>query len=195
MSTHEAYGVAAAIVNACWLIFVMFWLIAAFGNKKTVYSENLGQRFLVQIIALIGVLIIMNSPREPQPLSMFIIPQTAATAAIATMICIAGLAFAIWARVAIGRNWSARVTVKENHELIQRGPYALVRHPIYTGLLSMALGSALLVGRAGAAAGWIVFLVSFWIKSRDEEALMMQQFPNEYAAYRQRTKRVVPFVW
>jgi len=195
MTTHEAYRMAAAVVNACWLIFVVFWLIYAFGNKKAVYSEDLRQRFLVQIIAVIGVLIIMNAPREPQPLNMFVIPRTAATAAIATVICIAGLVFAIWARVTIGRNWSARVTVKEEHELIQRGPYGLVRHPIYTGILSMALGSALLVGRAGAVAGWIVFVVSFWIKSRDEEALMMQQFPNEYAAYRQRTKRVVPFVW
>ena len=195
MGTHAAYILASGVVNGCWIVFAVFWLVAAFSTKKSVYRESFAQRWLVQVIVIAGAVILFNAPREPAPLNRFFIPQDATVAFASAALCILGLAFALWARVTIGTNWSARVTLKEGHELIQRGPYGLVRHPIYTGLLTMALGSTLLIGRVGAAVGWIVFLVAFWIKAGHEEALMLQQFPAEYAAYRQRTKRVIPFIF
>jgi protein-S-isoprenylcysteine O-methyltransferase Ste14 len=86
------------------------------------------------------------------------------------------------------------VTLKEGHELVERGPYRFVRHPIYTGILTMFFATALALGHlAGFAATFLMF-ASFWIKLRDEEHLMLQQFPDRYAAYRRRAKRIIPFV-
>ena len=86
------------------------------------------------------------------------------------------------------------MTLKEGHELVERGPYRFVRHPIYTGILTMFFATALVRGHlAGFAATFLMF-ESFWIKLRDEEQLMLQQFPDRYAAYRRRAKRIIPFV-
>ena len=195
MTTLQAHVLASRIVGGSWVIFGAFWAIAAFTTKKTVYRQSFAQRAAWQAIVIAGALVFFNAPREPYPLNAFFLPQTVAVAFVAAALCICGLALAIWARVVIGKNWSARVTLKENHELIQRGPYRLVRHPIYTGLLLMSLGTALLIGRLGALAAWILFVVSFWIKAGQEETLMLQQFPMGYAAYRQRVKRIVPFIF
>lgn len=195
MTISQAYTLATIVVNGCWFVFVVLWVLAAFRTKKTVYSEMLGQRLLVQLIIAVGVILLFKAPREPYPLNMLFMPQNVSVAFASAAICICGLAFTAWARLTLGRNWSARVTLKEDHELIQRGPYRLVRHPIYTGIFTMTLGSVLLIGRVGALAGYILFIIGFWIKADSEEALMLQQFPAEYAAYRQRTKRVVPFIW
>ena len=113
---------------------------------------------------------------------------------MAGILCIAGLLFCFWARAALGRNWSGTVTLKEGHELIQRGPYRLVRHPIYTGLLAMFLATAIAYGRLGGFVGVLIAFASFWIKLIGEEKLMLQQFPDQYAAYQERVKRIIPFV-
>jgi len=195
VTTPHAYALANRIVGACWLIFGVFWLVAAFTTKKTVYRQSLAQRAAWQTMVIAGAVVFFNASREPYPLNALFLPRSVTAALVATALCVCGLAFAIWARAVIGKNWSGRITLKENHELIQRGPYGLVRHPIYTGILTMAAGSGLLIGRVGAVVGWILFLVSFWIKAGHEEALMLQQFPAEYSAYRQRTKRVLPFIF
>ena len=84
--------------------------------------------------------------------------------------------------------------MKEKHELIVRGPYRIVRHPIYTGLLAMLIATVIVSGRVAALIGLVLALISLWIKLSDEEAVMLQQFPGDYAAYRRRTKRLIPFV-
>ena len=195
MTISRPYLIATMVVNGCWLAFVVFWILAAFRTKKTVYSETLAQRFGVQLLIAAGVVILINAPREPYPLNVYFILPNAWVAFVSAAICVCGLAFTLWARLTLGKNWSARVTLKADHELIQSGPYALVRHPIYTGLFAMALGSTLLIGRVGALVGYIFFIAGFVLKAGSEEALMMQQFPEQYAAYRRRAKRVVPFIY
>jgi protein-S-isoprenylcysteine O-methyltransferase Ste14 len=106
----------------------------------------------------------------------------------------AGLAVALWARVILGRNWSGVVTLKEGHELVERGPYRFVRHPIYTGILTMFFATALVRGHVAGFAGVLLMFASFWIKLGREEKLMLQQFPERYAAYQHRAKRIIPFV-
>jgi protein-S-isoprenylcysteine O-methyltransferase Ste14 len=106
----------------------------------------------------------------------------------------AGLAVALWARVILGRNWSGVVTLKEGHELVERGPYRFVRHPIYTGILTMFFATALVQGHVAGFAGVLLMFASFWIKLSREEKLMLQQFPERYAAYQHRAKRIIPFV-
>jgi protein-S-isoprenylcysteine O-methyltransferase Ste14 len=105
-----------------------------------------------------------------------------------------GLGVCLWARAVLGRNWSGVVTLKEEHELIVRGPYRFVRHPIYTGLLAMLTGTVIYQGHLGGIIGLVLVFVSLWIKLSEEEELMLKQFPDQYAAYRGRVKRIIPFL-
>src|SRR4029077_14329128 len=109
----------------------------------------------------IGYLLLINGRRLPYPLDGRIIPQTEATAWIGAVLCIAGLAFSVWARVTLGRNWSATITLKEGHELIERGPYRLVRHPIYTGTMAMFVRTVIVLGHVGGIVGALPVFVSF----------------------------------
>ena len=86
------------------------------------------------------------------------------------------------------------MTFKQDHEWIERGPYRFARHPIYTGMLLLCVGTALARGRLGAWVGVGLFCVGLWIKLRQEEALMLRHFPDEYPGYRKRVKALVPFV-
>jgi protein-S-isoprenylcysteine O-methyltransferase Ste14 len=95
---------------------------------------------------------------------LILISQTASSGWIGAVLCGCGLALAIWARLILGRNWSGVVTLKEDHELVQRGPYGFVRHPIYTGLQGMLLGTAIAFGRHAAFIAVSLVFVSFWIK-------------------------------
>jgi protein-S-isoprenylcysteine O-methyltransferase Ste14 len=86
------------------------------------------------------------------------------------------------------------VTLKEGHELIERGPYRIVRHPIYTGMLAMFAGTAIAIGYFGGFLGLLSLFFSFWLKLKREERLMLKHFPEEYAAYQRRVKRIIPFL-
>jgi protein-S-isoprenylcysteine O-methyltransferase Ste14 len=136
----------------------------------------------------------MYGPRFRYLLSLRIVPQVAPAAITAAILCVIGLAIALWARFTLGRNWSGIVTLKEGHELVKHGPYRFVRHPIYTGILTMFFATALALGHLAGFAATLLMFVSFWIKLRDEEKLMLQQFPEQYADYRRRVKRIIPFV-
>ncbi|HXD48309.1 MAG TPA: isoprenylcysteine carboxylmethyltransferase family protein [Gemmatimonadaceae bacterium] len=114
---------------------------------------------------------------------------------VADVLMIAALAFTLWARVVLAGNWSARLELKQGHELVTRGPYRYARHPIYTGMLVMIAATAVYTG----SVAWLIVLVGAFCfvlaESRLEEGLMMRVFPNEYPAYRARVKRLVPFVF
>jgi protein-S-isoprenylcysteine O-methyltransferase Ste14 len=105
-----------------------------------------------------------------------------------------GFAITVWARLILGSNWSATVTVKENHELVTRGPYRLVRHPIYSGLLLAIVGSALPRDDLRAVAAVLLFLFGTLRKAGIEEGRMIGTFGDAYRAYRQRTKMVIPYI-
>jgi protein-S-isoprenylcysteine O-methyltransferase Ste14 len=105
-----------------------------------------------------------------------------------------GLGFSVWARRHLGRNWSAHVVVKEDHALIRTGPYRYVRHPIYTGILFAMLGMALAIGEWRALVGFAAMVVSFAIKSGQEEARMRETF-SEYGDYARQTAALIPYVY
>ena len=189
-----AYSLAIDIIRGCWLAFVAIWVIAAVSTKRTVYRETRAQRLRYWVWLVSAYLLLLYGPRLPYPLNLRIVPHVTPTALAAAALCLIGLAFAAWARVTLGRNWSGVVTLKEGHELIERGPYRFVRHPIYTGILTMFFATALALGHLAGFAATLLMFASFWIKLRDEEKLMLQQFPGQYAAYRQRTRRIIPFV-
>lgn len=173
---------------------MVLWIFAAFSTKRTVYRESTVNRLRYMVLLILGYVVTVYARRFPFPLSLRILPADGIVGWSGAILCAAGLIFALWARVTLGRNWSGVVTLKENHELIERGPYAIVRHPIYTGLLVMFLATAIALGRVGGLVGVILVVVSFWIKLRDEEKLMRTQFGDAYSDYQHRVKRLIPFV-
>jgi protein-S-isoprenylcysteine O-methyltransferase Ste14 len=190
----QTYRLALDVIGYCWGIFSVIWLLAAFWTKRSVYKESAAQRLRYVVPILLGGFLLFKGNRFSDPLNHRVIPHLEVLAWIGLVLCVAGLAFCIWARFTLGRNWSGVVTLMGGHELITRGPYAWVRHPIYTGLLTMFVATLIVLGHiAGLIAVPFVF-VSIWIKLRYEEKLMLQKFPDEYAAYQQRVKRIIPFV-
>jgi len=190
----QTYPLALNIISACWILFAVIWLLAAFATKQSVYRESRVQRMRYVIPILLSGFLLAKGHRLSDPLNHRVIPHVEALAWTGVVLCVAGLAFCIWARFTLGRNWSGVVTLKRGHELITSGPYALVRHPIYTGLLTMFVATVIVLGHvAGIIALPFVFM-SLWIKLRYEEKLMLKQFPNEYTAYQRRVKRIIPFI-
>jgi len=182
------------IISACWSVFLLVWLLAAIFTKRTVYRESRAQRLRYTIPILIGCYLLFRGFRLPYPFNIRLIPHTNLILGAAAILCVCGLVFCFWARAVLGGNWSGTVTLKENHELIVRGPYRLGRHPIYTGLLAMVIATVMQQGHIAGIIGLILVFVSFWIKLGEEEELMRKQFSDQYAAYEERVKRIIPFV-
>jgi len=123
-----------------------------------------------------------------------LIPHADWALVIGSTICVPGLFVTLWARWTLAGNWSSDVTFKEGHELVRTGPYRFVRHPIYTGLLMMSLGTAIEVGLLRCWLALPLMTAAFWIKLRQEERFMLQHFPGEYPDYRRQVKALIPFV-
>ena len=190
----QSPSLPADIIRACWILFSVIWLLSAVSTKRSIYRESGAGRLRYLILLVLAFLLLTRRHQLPYPLDVRIISAMETVQWMAGILCIAGLAFCVWARATLGRNWSGTITLKEGHELIERGPYRLVRHPIYTGLLAMFLATAITFGHLGGLIAVILAFVSFWIKLSEEEKLMLQQFPDQYRSYQQRVKCIIPFV-
>jgi hypothetical protein len=133
-------------IGLCWIAWAGCWVAMAFGTKRTIERGGLVGYRIVALALVVGLLV---AGRLSHLSSQSELWQTSLALGVVTdCMVLAGAAFSIWARITLGRNWSAEVTFKQDHELIESGPYALARHPIYTGLFFMALGTAINYGRA-----------------------------------------------
>jgi len=184
-----------AFFPVVWIAFIVYWQIKSFGNKTTQRLEPAASRILRLLVFLI-VIVILSVPRIPLPwLYLQLWPSGLLPFWLGAAITVAGLLFAVWAREHLGRNWSRSVTIKQDHELITSGPYAVVRHPIYTGSLAGFVGMAIAIAQLrGVIAVALIFLV-FWAKLRLEEEWMRSQFGETYAAYSHQTAALVPYIF
>jgi protein-S-isoprenylcysteine O-methyltransferase Ste14 len=179
-------------IGCCWIAWLLYWVIMALRTKRTIEREGfLGYR-LVAIIVIAGWVTAGRLLHVPPQSQLWQV--TLALGVASACIVLAGAAFTVWARITLGRNWSAEVTFKQDHELIESGPYALARHPIYTGLIAMALGTAIDYGRAIGFGLLLSLCGSFWWKARQEEKIMTRHFPEAYATYKTRVRAIIPFV-
>jgi protein-S-isoprenylcysteine O-methyltransferase Ste14 len=177
-----------------FFVFLAFWVITWRSVKKNAEVQNASGWFLYWIFGLIGAVLLFGLTAVSS-FNTSALPSSLALQSLGFLIELLGLCFAIWARITLGRNWSSTVTFKEKHELVTRGPYRLVRHPIYTGLLAMFLGAAIYLGPLVGFIGVLSLFMSFWIKSRQEEMLMTKHFKSEYTNYKKRTKALIPFIY
>jgi len=177
-----------------WCAWALFWLVSAFGTKKTARREPFGPRLLYILIGVAGGVLIASDRLPWSPLmNLRLWPRSLLSYWIGLAVLVAGVAFAVWARVHLGANWSGTVTVKEDHELIRTGPYGYVRHPIYTGLITGLIGTAICSGTLRAALGAGVIAAALYVKSRTEERFMRETFPGQYQENPEEVPALIPF--
>ena len=185
------------LFGGVWLLWLLYWGVSAIGVKPAVRVESSASRFGKYVLPLMVAVLLLCDVHgwlRGTILDERFAPGGLGIAWIGFFITVAGLAFTCWARVILGRNWSGVVQLKQDHELIVRGPYSIVRHPIYTGLLLAFLGSAVAVGRWRALLAAAIVGISFWRKLRLEERWLCELFGAQYRDYMKRVKALVPWV-
>ena len=176
-----------------WWGWGLYWMLSALRNKATQRRESLASRLAHVLPLAVGAALIAWPARRWSALAWRLWPTSLAAYWVGVALVIAGLAFAVWARVHLGGNWSGTVTVKQGHELIRSGPYAYVRHPIYTGLTTALLGTTLASGTLHAVIGLAIIVLAFVRKSGIEEEFMREAFPGEYQRYSAEVPALIPF--
>jgi protein-S-isoprenylcysteine O-methyltransferase Ste14 len=177
-----------------WLAWLAYWVIAARNVKATSRREGFATMMLNRIFVIVGVLLLVVGHRSLRWLNERFVPPTVTAYWLGLFIVAAGLAFAVWARVYLGRNWSATVTIKQDHELVRTGPYGVVRHPIYTGILLALLGTAIAIGEWRGLLAFASIAIGFLFKIGTEERFMGEIFGERYARYRAEVPALIPFI-
>ena len=194
-------------IHLAWVAWVVSWMAAAAWRKRTLKRPPQGAELLHLAPTMAGVWLLfsthataedpmrqaLNLRRLPyEPLQLWAMPEAGGW--IMLLIAVLGLLFCWWARVHLGKLWSGTVTVKPDHRVVDTGPYRLVRHPIYTGLILAALATAGEKGTALGVAGALLIIVGFWLKARLEERFLRGELGAEaYDRYAARTPMLVPF--
>lgn len=181
-------------IPAMWIAWVIYWLVAAFNVKRTRWRQSPGSESLHGIPFLICTLLWLTPRWQPAWLMAPLWPRGLILPLIGTAMVAAGIGYASWARVHLGRNWSSKVVVKHDHALVRTGPYRLIRHPIYAGMLLALLGSALAVGEGRGFLAFLFALIGVLFRVYAEEARMTETFP-EYAEYKRESSALVPRVF
>lgn len=183
-----------AVIAALWIAWLVYWLVASRNVKATRWRESGASQMVSRVLFALAVLCSALPQRMPPVLRGRLFPPSPVLSALGAALVAAGLLVAVWARRHLGRNWSATITLKEDHALIRTGPYAYVRHPIYTGVLVGLVGTAIAIGEwrgvlaVACALGAIVWRVHV------EERELRGIFPH-YDEYRRETAALVPFVF
>ncbi len=175
-----------------WLGWIIYWIASSQFVLKTKKSETWQRLHFPP--TTIGVLTVFFGPG----IDIFNwgpLYDGALIGWFGVLVTAAGHGFSIWARIHIGKYWSGTVALKEDHRIVDTGPYRLVRHPIYTGLLSAVLGTAMAAGTKEAFFGFAVMIPGYIIKWKREEKIMLGEFGPAYADYMRRTKVIIPFVF
>jgi protein-S-isoprenylcysteine O-methyltransferase Ste14 len=175
-----------------WTAWAAYWAVSALRVRAAERKEAWAARFSSLVLLTPAYALIFWRRLAVGWLAERFLPDTRALRLVALLLVIAGLSLAVWARRHLGEFWSGRVTLKVDHQLIQSGPYARIRHPIYSGLLLATAGTVLFLGQWRALLGLGLALAGLWQKARREEALLVAQFGHPYEEYLRRTGVFVP---
>jgi protein-S-isoprenylcysteine O-methyltransferase Ste14 len=172
-------------IAIAWIVFWVYWLTSAFGVKEGKASRR---RIPLNGLSALSVIILLRVFHGGS-----LAVHSPVLGALGAIVFAGGITLAIWARIHLGRNWGMPMTQKAEPELVTSGPYRLVRHPIYSGLIAALLGTALVTNLIGL----IVVVVLggyFYYSASVEEKNLIATFPTAYPAYRSNTKMLIPFV-
>jgi protein-S-isoprenylcysteine O-methyltransferase Ste14 len=185
----------SSVILNVWALWWAYWLIMAAVNRKPTLRRESQASYLSWRLLTVAAWIFLLCPWSLAGLGTRWLPATDFWGRLGLGLAAGGLLYTVWARVVLGSNWSSTVTVKDRHQLIVAGPYRFTRHPIYTGLITAAVGTALASGEVHAVFG-VGFLVwAFELKLRVEERFMRDQFGKVYVDYCATVKRLVPFIY
>jgi protein-S-isoprenylcysteine O-methyltransferase Ste14 len=166
--------------------------MGALKTRRTVSRESSASRYGILLLEILGFVLLFSNAAGIGVLGHRVVHRTYALAVVGVALTWIGIAIALWARWHLGQYWSARITLKEDHQLIRTGPYAYFRHPIYSGLDVAALGGALAIDEWRCVAGVGLIVLGYWIKARKEESMLAAQFGEAFQEHRQHTGFLIP---
>jgi protein-S-isoprenylcysteine O-methyltransferase Ste14 len=183
----------ALLIAALWAGFALSWLAASFWSSSTAKRVGLRSELFYRAILIAGgIIFFIPAHGYEGPLRLWYVTRNEARAGV--VLIALGFAFCWWARIALGDLWSGQVTIKSDHRVVERGPYALVRHPIYTGILLATLATAAVKGTVLGFLGAALIIAGLVLKARLEEHWLRQELGEEaYGAYSRRVPMLVPF--
>ena len=176
-----------------WIAWALSWALAALWSRRVEARPSLAAELRYRVPMVIGiVLMLVRAHGYEGALRLWHVGWIGAWVCVALVA--AGIAFAWWARLYLGPLWSANITRKSEHRIVDTGPYALVRHPIYTGLLLSLLATTIAKGTVTAIAGFLFLLLGLWLKARLEEGWLASELGEDtYGSYRRRVPMLIPF--
>jgi protein-S-isoprenylcysteine O-methyltransferase Ste14 len=180
------------LIEGPWIVFVVYWAVGALKTRRTVLGESSASRYGILLLEILGFVLLFSEAANLGVLGRRVVHETYTQAVVGVALTWIGLAIALWARWHLGQFWSARITLKEDHELIRTGPYAHFRHPIYSGLDLAALGGALAIDRWRCVVGVALIVLGYWIKARKEESLLTAQFGEAFREHCRHTGFLIP---
>jgi protein-S-isoprenylcysteine O-methyltransferase Ste14 len=183
---------ALQIVGCFWIVLGVYWAVSALRRKPTKKEEHLVERLRHLVPVMVAFLLLSQADPSYGWLGLRFVPESGTLSLLGIGLAAAGVAFAIWARWHLGANWSAAVSIREQHDLIRSGPYRAVRHPIYTGLLLAIMATVLIVGEFRALLAFAIVLASFYLKARKEDAWLAREFGETFESHAKQTGMFLP---
>jgi protein-S-isoprenylcysteine O-methyltransferase Ste14 len=189
---HSRPRPAILVSAVIWLVLQIYWTNAEVKRRASKTAESAESRRTHGLLTQAGLLLLFI----PVPgLTGQFVPDTLTTAAIGLGIQVGFVLFYFCGRFYLGRMWSGAIKIVDDHRLIQSGPYRFLRHPMYTGMLGMCVGTAVVSGQYHALLGVALFVLAYARKIRIEERILCNEFGDAYATYRRRTSALVPWLF
>jgi protein-S-isoprenylcysteine O-methyltransferase Ste14 len=180
------------ILEWAWIVFGVYWLIAARRVKAARTSESPVYRLFRLFLLTITFTLLFAKWTATGFLGQFFLPQKQSIAYVSFFLALTGMAIAVWARISLGQYWSDKVVLKFDHQLVRSGPYARMRHPIYSGVLLGVAGSALLVGQWRGVLAFILLLTNYMVKAKREDKILAESFPIDFADHKRNAGFLLP---
>lgn len=183
----------AWLVLSIWLAWFALWRLASPDNAAPDEKESALSR-ASYLVPMVLVIVLMIGPGWPPWLEQQLIPGGWVRYWIGVVVLLSALGLTVWARRVLGKNWSGRIAIKDEQQLVRSGPYRLIRHPTYTGGLVAILGTAVASGRVSGFLALALGCAALGLKIRIEERWLMEKFGDRYAEYRRSSWMLVPYV-
>jgi len=180
------------LVEVPWIVFVLYWIVSAIRTRDTLQTESFASRYAILLIEVAGFVLLFRHSAGIGFLGNRVMHRTLASAIVGSTLTWMGIGLAIWARYHLAEYWSARITIKEDHQLIRTGPYTRLRHPIYSGIVLAAIGSAVVIDQWRCVLGVCLVLMGYCIKARKEETMLTQQFGDAFREHQKHAGFLIP---
>jgi protein-S-isoprenylcysteine O-methyltransferase Ste14 len=189
------------IILIPWFVFFIYWGMSVIYDvirgktKRTERRQSIIVTIFQNLFLYIAFILIYISSIAPYPLNIRLLPNSSIILVVGFALASAGIGFAIWARYQLGGNWSGTIQLKEHHTLVTTGPYGIVRHPIYSGITLLVIGSAIFAGNISGLLAIVSVAIFSLMRISAENKLMLTAFGKKYNEYSKRVKAYIPGVW